>query len=79
MAEPTFFNCPHCTYAYQSGDPRFAVPAGQAARVMACPACGGMIRVHATGHAAGRRKLMRFIAAAIVVATIIYLVYFWGN
>lgn len=51
MSEPAFSNCPHCMYAFRASDPRFAVPPGERARVLNCPACGGMIRVHPPGGA----------------------------
>jgi len=68
MTEPAHFNCPHCTFAYQPGDPRFAVPKGKANRVMPCPACGGAIRVWAPGASpSATNSVWRYILAAIVI------------
>jgi len=72
MTKPTHFNCPHCTYAYQPGDPRFAVPKGKASRVMACPACGGAIRVRAPGTSSVGNYILIAIVIAIVVAYFLY-------
>ena len=74
MTEPTHFNCPHCTYAYRPGDPRFAVPKGKASRVMACPACGGAIRVRAPGSSA-TNSVGRYILVAIVIIIVVVVAY----
>jgi hypothetical protein len=68
MTAPTHFNCPHCSYAYQPGDPRFAVPAGQANRVVTCPGCRGAFRVWAEGASPrSGRSVGWYIGVAIVV------------
>jgi transcription elongation factor Elf1 len=71
MTEPTHFNCPHCTYAYLPSDPRFAVPKGKANRVMACPACGGAIRVWAPG---ASPSAMTSVGGYILIAIVIIVV-----
>lgn len=72
MTELTHYNCPHCTYAYQPGDPRFAVPKGQTNRVMACPACRGAIRVWAPGHSPSDTKSMwPYVLVAVVIIIIV--------
>jgi transcription elongation factor Elf1 len=68
MTEPTHFNCPHCTYAYLPGDPRFAVPKGKASRVMACPACGGAIRIRVPGTS---HSVWPYIVVVIVIIIVI--------
>ncbi len=75
MTEPTNFNCPHCTYAHRQGDPRFAVPEGKASRVMACPACGGAIRVWAPGASPSERKSVwpYIVVAIVIIIVVVYL------
>jgi hypothetical protein len=75
MTGPTHYNCPHCMYAYQSGDPRFAVPEGKASRDMACPACHGAIRVWAPGRSPSERKSVWpwIVLAIITVVVVVYL------
>lgn len=68
MDKPKHFNCPHCTYAYQAGDPRFAVPKGQAYRVMQCPACKGGIRVRGEGTSSTSTKVIIIVVIAIIIA-----------
>lgn len=72
MTEPTHFNCPHCMYAYQAGDPRFVVPKGQTSRVMACPACRGAIRVRAEG-ASPRGSSMGWVIAIVIAVAAIFI------
>ena len=72
MTEPTHFNCPHCTYASRPGDPRFAIPKGKASRVMACPACGGAIRVWAPGASpSATNSVWPYIVVAIVIIVVV--------
>lgn len=72
MAEPTHFSCPDCAYAFRPDDPRVAVPAGEANRVIACPGCRGMIRVWPGGGPPPPASYVGcVVAAAIVVALFI--------
>jgi hypothetical protein len=75
MTEPTHYNCPHCMYAYQPSDPRFAVPEGKTCREMACPACRGAIRVWAPGRSPSERKSAwpYVVVAIIIIVIVVYL------
>jgi hypothetical protein len=62
-------------YAYRPGDARFAVPEGKFSREMACPACGGAIRVWAPGRSPSERKSVWpwIVGAIIIIAVVAYL------
>jgi len=72
MTEPTHFSCPDCSFTFQPGDRRFAVPKGQVNRVMACPGCGGAIRVWAPGADPSEKSSAgSYILAGIVIIVVI--------
>ena len=77
MADPTFFNCPHCTYAFRGDDPRYAVPPGKINLIIVCPGCRSMVRRWAPGYPKQSKGCL--IAVAIIIAIAIYFVFFAGK
>jgi hypothetical protein len=73
MAQPTHFNCPHCTFAFRPGDPRVAVPEGQRNRVIACPGCRTPIRVWGPG--GPPRGIPGYVIAIAIVIGAIFIFY----
>jgi hypothetical protein len=70
MAQPTHFNCPHCTYSFHPSDPHLAVPEGQRNRVIACPGCKTPIRVWGAGGAPPPSKAGSYVRAIVIVIVI---------